>query len=632
MTKKVLKKAVKKAKADNNYFLDHEKDVSFIPSGCTTLDMVLGGGWALGRMANIVGDRSSGKCGRDFYINTPQGMLYIDDVGEAMPEGATPWDMTLALDRGGPSQCTHFYKERVNKTYKIRTKHGFEFIATPDHKLRVWRSDTEFEMRAMKDIAVGDVMVIALGTRMFPEGYATCDDGRHVTEDMGALLGLLTHNHGAPDTALRLATSVFGTPVKEKEVAYDMLRDAVGDFTSVVPAVVLVSPKTVQASYLESLLNAERTLLPTHRMARQVQLMAANFGMLVEISPASSEVDTPWQVYVDADWGWERFYDHSDTFAGEGYYYDEVVSKEEILGPQDVYDVHVPDGHLFWANGFVSHNTLLAIEACANFANMYDGPIYYREAEAAFDQGYAAALGMPIDRIDFGEDFHTVEDFYEDLNEILKAAPDDQPALYIVDSLDALSDRDELSREIDKGSYGAAKAKKLSELFRRLVRQIEKKQVSLIIISQVRDNINAMFGSKHTRSGGRAIDFYASQIIWLHHMGMLKRTVKKLERPYGAKVRAKCSKNKVGMPYRECDFEIHFGYGIDDLSACLHWLKQVDLLGEAGFDMTERQLTTRIRNADDEEYDKMARRARKAVLKHWPLIEQQFMPTRKKYG
>jgi recombination protein RecA len=111
--------------------------------------------------------------------------------------------------------------------------------------------------------------------------------------------------------------------------------------------------------------------------------------------------------------------------------------------------------------------TLLCIEATANFAIKYPkGKIRYREAESAFDKGYAQALGMPIDRIDFGsKKIETVEDLFEDLTKICEKAR--QKEFVVVDSLDALSDRSELEREIDEGSYGANKAKKMSELFRR---------------------------------------------------------------------------------------------------------------------------------------------------------------------
>src|SRR5262252_7801779 len=49
--------------------------------------------------------------------------------------------------------------------------------------------------------------------------------------------------------------------------------------------------------------------------------------------------------------------------------------------------------------------TLLCIEAAANFARQYPtGKIRYRETEGAFQKSYARALGMPIERIDFGKE------------------------------------------------------------------------------------------------------------------------------------------------------------------------------------------------------------------------------------
>src|SRR5262245_41010125 len=134
-----------------------------------------------------------------------------------------------------------------------------------------------------------------------------------------------------------------------------------------------------------------------------------------------------------------------------------------------------------WAEGRIANiigdhstgKTLLCIEAAANFINKYPkGKVYYREVEAAFDIDYARALGMPVDRVDFShqrkEVIDTVEDVFEDMEQIL-AKHAKQPALYILDSLDALSDREEAKRDIDKGTFGANKAKKLGELFRRLV-------------------------------------------------------------------------------------------------------------------------------------------------------------------
>lgn len=276
--------------------------------------------------------------------------------------------------------------------------------------------------------------------------------------------------------------------------------------------------------------------------------------------------------------------------------------------------------------------TLLAIEATANFALKYPkGRIRYCEAEAAFDVDYARALGMPVDRVDFTEPMDTVEQLFEDLSAVVKDAK--HPTLYVVDSLDALSDESEMSRDIDKGSYGAEKAKKMSQLFRRLARQMAKANLTLIIISQTRDKIGVMFGDRHSRAGGKALDFYASQVPWLANVGRITKTIGGIKRVVGVDIRAKIKKNKVGLPFREADFTIRFGYGIDDISSCLDWLAKTKTLKHLGLSDKELDLIERkVLEGPDEETQRKMDEIRALVEKKWQEIETSFLPQRPKYG
>jgi recombination protein RecA len=278
--------------------------------------------------------------------------------------------------------------------------------------------------------------------------------------------------------------------------------------------------------------------------------------------------------------------------------------------------------------------TLLMIEGCANFAAQEPkAKIRYREAEHAFDPMYAATLGMPTDRVDFGTSLVTVEDLFEDLLAVVQGAKAKQPELYIVDSLDALSDREELKRDIDQGTYGTAKAKYMSQMFRRLIGELDKKDVTVLVVSQVRDKIGAMLGPKTTRSGGRALDFYASQVVYLNHMGRLARTIKGVKRATGVKLRAKIDKNKVGLPFREARFQISFGFGIDDAESCLSWLEEVKALdyvnckkGDVGKYLDD------LDDMDREEHGKEMAFIHDACQRKWYEIEKSFMPRRTKYG
>lgn len=278
--------------------------------------------------------------------------------------------------------------------------------------------------------------------------------------------------------------------------------------------------------------------------------------------------------------------------------------------------------------------TLIAIEASANFILKYPrGKVLYREAESAFDESYAGSLGMPLTNVDFGVPVETVEDMFEDLDDVCKKQSE---VFYVCDSLDALSDREEMKRDIDEGSYRTGKSKMLSEMFRRITSQMANAHVTLMIISQVRDNIGVMMGPKTKRSGGRALDFYSSQTIMLSQIEILKRTVGGISRATGINVRAKCIKNKISMPYREALFDITFGYGIDDLVACVDFLVEVKDTDDLGFKAADKsglaKYISKAAKLDNAEYKKELGFVRKLAEYHWYEIEKRMFPTRSKYG
>lgn len=321
-----------------------------------------------------------------------------------------------------------------------------------------------------------------------------------------------------------------------------------------------------------------------------------------------------------------------------------------------------------WAMGRIGNvvgdksagKTLLAIEAAANFAIKFPNPethkIIYQEAESAFDVSYAAALGMPVERVEFLSLENTVEALFEQWDGMMRhpkaktakklgamktaAERGFEHCFYIIDSLDALSDRAEMLRDIDDGTYGANKASKMSQMFRRVVKDLEACGITVLIVSQIRDKIGVTFGETKTRSGGKALDFYASQVLWLAEIGKRKKSVLGVERPYGVNVRARCKKNKVGMPFRECDYVIEFCYGIDDLTTHLEFLasttkdKAFESVELKKYDLKKGNLAVSVKKFkkfDAEEWLSLNRAVRAQVGKTWLKIEKGFMPIRRKY-
>jgi recombination protein RecA len=329
---------------------------------------------------------------------------------------------------------------------------------------------------------------------------------------------------------------------------------------------------------------------------------------------------------------------------GPGYFARPKADVEFISSGSSTLDLALGGG---WAESRISNvvgdkstgKTLLCIESAANFASKYPrGLIKYRESEAAFLPDYAGALGLPLNRVDFGDDYlETVEDFFEDLSaSIALARKKKQPLYYLLDSLDGLSDRAEMARELGEGSYGTAKAKNLSQLFRRLTQQMSTCNVTLMVVSQVRDDIGAMFGRKIKRSGGRALDFYASQVVFLSQLGRINRTVRGVKRPIGVNIRAHVDKNKIGLPFREAEFPILFGYGIDDLRSCLEWLIVIkranDIPGAPRTKEAIREYLSALWAKPAGEYRRIESAIHAAVESNWWELERSFLPERTKYG
>lgn len=318
-------------------------------------------------------------------------------------------------------------------------------------------------------------------------------------------------------------------------------------------------------------------------------------------------------------------------------------------------------GRMFNIVGDKSTNkTGFAVEGFANFELAYPkGKMRYAESEAAFDENFAQVLGFP-ERVERPKQpLDTVEDFRDDFYRFLQTL-NGEPGLYILDSLDAISDDAEVKKfekdmkkrmknldkisetaetesspaadEKEKGSFGTGKAKQMSSFFRMLVRESAKANCALGIISQVRDNIGVMFGEQHTRSGGRALDFYASQIVWLAQVQQIKRTFQGIERPIGATILTNCKKCKVGFPFRKAQMDLIFAYGIDDEISMLNWLKTAKIYPEAQYKEVRKMLEDARDKRNFEAMKGIKQKLVNDTTTAWNTIENGLAPKLQKYG
>lgn len=680
------------------YFADvSKKNLEFIPSGCKLMDCVLGGGFPLGRMSNIVGDKSSGKCVKHaFILEKNTGMVKLDSLGVELDpyEEPIPFENEVEVASFGNtvSQSSHFYKEvKNNQLLKITSKYGFELEGSKNHPILVLQKKGYLTFKTLDTLEVGDFVAISKNTQIF--GNQIIDD-KILKKLVNCLLDEKDINfldlnfklllQATKEVQLRFlsklfidnyinleknpSTFYFYISFSENYKKYIQQLQLILLNLGVVSRISITEDgrnyflkiRKSNAVLLNKLLNYEikdsSAMFENDKTQKIPFLLEKLLSYMSTYSISQNEfnlINYPFITFEILQNFVEKFNHFDDEYildfknlANSNLFFDKLTRIQTVTYPDKTttYDLHVPKTHMFWSNGFVSHNTLVAIEACANFKiNFPTGKIYYLESEAAFDKDYAKSLGMPTESITFVDDSedgllkdYTIESWFENLEQVFKEALEHkEPVLYIVDSLDALSDRAEKGRKIDEGSFGANKPKKIGELFRRLTKDIEHSRLHLMIISQIRDNLSATFGEKYTRTGGKAMDFYASQILWLAHIQQLKKVIKGQTKIIGVQVKVKCKKNKVGLPFRECEYPILFGYGIDDITAMLtyiHGCKEEEKLvilfeGETSL---EKQL--KIIKALSKEDRKILRvKLENITVSLWQEIEEGFLPKDSKY-
>ena len=196
------------------------------------------------------------------------------------------------------------------------------------------------------------------------------------------------------------------------------------------------------------------------------------------------------------------------------------------------------------------------------------------DAEHAFDPVFAQNVcGVNVPELLISQP-DTGEQALEICEMLVRSAAID---VVVIDSVAALTPRAEIEGEMGEAHMGL-QARLMSQALRKLTAAVSRTKTCIVFINQLRLKIGLVFGNPETTPGGQALKFYCSVRLDIRR----KKAIKRGEESIGSEVKVKVVKNKVAPPFRQAEFEILYGTGVNRPGELIDTAEKLGVLEKSG--------------------------------------------------
>lgn len=204
------------------------------------------------------------------------------------------------------------------------------------------------------------------------------------------------------------------------------------------------------------------------------------------------------------------------------------------------------------------------------------GTVVYIDAENAYDASYAANMGVDQSKIMISQP-STLEETFHTIEALVETHKID---MIVVDSVAALTPKSELEGEDMFKETMALQARLLGKALRIVTGPVSRSNTIVIFINQTRSKVGVVWGNPETTPGGKALKFFSSVRLKVSKGDKIIGT--KAEEQIGNTVKITAVKNKVGMPFKKCKFDLYYGSGVDLVADTMDTAEEMGIIQKEG--------------------------------------------------